>query len=225
MDSIKELIDAFAQRVRSPVIGYIILMALLVNWKAFFFVVFSGDTALNKFAYFDANTDWLTLLVQPIGLGIVAAIATPWINLMGQWLVKNPVMKFKKNNIEANHELALLRAKNKNAENNIVDELIRAREQDQRVENIESANERENLRREIATIRDQQNRFFSVEGSGNGIAVSGDARSDYNEALGEEINRLFLMAENLKKYGRHDEADEFVQRAAQLAKRQMKESM
>jgi hypothetical protein len=56
MDSIKEIFEALNQRIKPPIWGYIFFAFVGVNWKALYYLSFSGKPALMKFNYFDANT-------------------------------------------------------------------------------------------------------------------------------------------------------------------------
>ncbi|MEO0382935.1 MAG: hypothetical protein AAF234_05210 [Pseudomonadota bacterium] len=218
MDSIKDLFEAFAQRIRSPVIGYILLMAVLFNWKAFFFLFFSGDPAIDKFAFFDDNTNGWSLLGLPLIAGILAALLTPWVNWAGQVAVQKPMMMQRTRNAQAAHEIALLRAKHKNAENSMVDELIQAAKQDETVLQIEDPEVRTKLEEQISDLRESQKRFFSSESGNNKLELSGNARDIPGSDIGKQMEVLVTLAKNLEERGDYNRANEVIEEVLKLSK-------
>lgn len=207
MDSIREIFDALSQRIRSPVIGYVILMVLLFNWKVFFFLFFSGESAEAKFTNFDDHTDRWSLFVFPTIVGIAAAILTPWINVVGQWAVTKPMLIHKKRNAEAAHELALLKAGHKNAENKLIEGLIEAAKQDEQVMQIEDDETRNRLQQQINELREERS---------SNLALSGDASSDRMAGLRMEIELIGKLAENARQLGKHDESNSLLREAIEL---------
>lgn len=100
MDGLKEILAAFEARVRSKVIGSILLAFVATNWKALFYVVFERVSSEEKFLFFDENTSFVSLLVIPVFLGAVLALVLPWINFFGmKWtfLADRKQRQFKNN--------------------------------------------------------------------------------------------------------------------------------
>lgn len=90
MELLKETFDAWLQRVKSPVIGYIILAGLILNWKPIWFLIFADRSVYEKFAYFDIKTSSDTLFLYPVLIGVVSAVVVPWIGFAGAFLVGRP---------------------------------------------------------------------------------------------------------------------------------------
>ena len=90
LDALKETMDAWLARVKSPVLGYIVLAFILVNWKPLWFLVFADYGAYHRIHYFELHTDWLSLYVGPVALGVAAAAISPWAVLFGAWLARLP---------------------------------------------------------------------------------------------------------------------------------------
>lgn len=210
MDSIREIFDALSQRIRSPVIGYVILMVLLFNWKVFFFLLFSGEPAETKFTYFDTHTDGWSLFGIPSIVGVAAAVLTPWINVAGQLAVHLPIMRLRTHNAETAHELSLLKAKHKNAENSLIEELIASAKQDEQVKQIEDDEVRERLQQEIDQLR---------EGQDNNISLSGDARDLPGPDIAKQMEVLVNLAENLRERADFEKADEVTEQVLRLSRR------
>lgn len=203
MDSIREIFDALSQRIRSPVIGYVILMVCLLNWKVFFFLFFSGEPAAEKFAYFDTHTDGWSLFGIPAIVGVAAAVLTPWINVIGQWAVHLPVMRLRTHNAETAHELALLKAKHKNAENSLIGELIASAKQDEQVKQIEDDEVRERLQQEIDQLREDQD---------NNVSLSGDVNFNEETTGTEKIKEEIDWLQKQKDIARNEANDAMYQK-------------
>ncbi len=113
MDALKETLDAWLARVKSPVLGYIVLAFVLVNWKPLWFLAFADQSVIDKFEFFDARTDSWSLYVWPVSIGLVAATAAPWVELLGAWIAQLPTLLRKK--IQDNHDTEVLIAALDNA--------------------------------------------------------------------------------------------------------------
>lgn len=93
MDGLKEILAAFEARVKSKVMGSVILAFIATNWKAIFYVIFEKTNSVTKFQYFDANTTIWTLLFIPLGVGVFLAATLPWVNFLGMKLTSFPDRK------------------------------------------------------------------------------------------------------------------------------------
>lgn len=90
MEPLKEAVDAWLQRVRAPILGYSLLAALAINWKPLWALLFADIDVFSKFLYFDLRTDYCTLIVLPLVIGVLTALLTPWIAFAGAYLVRLP---------------------------------------------------------------------------------------------------------------------------------------
>lgn len=104
MEFLKDITEAWAQRVRSPILGSIAVSALIINWKAVWFLLFSKVDTLEKFAYFESKTNTLTLIWLPLFFGVTLAVSLPWIQLVGAILARRPVERLKKHQSDVLHE-------------------------------------------------------------------------------------------------------------------------
>ena len=89
MDGLKELVDAFSSRVRSPVFGSIVIAFLLWNWQAVFLLVFGGGDAPERLATFTGSLG-LAEYGIPVALGLIYLIVGPWLNLGAAFVVAKP---------------------------------------------------------------------------------------------------------------------------------------
>lgn len=90
MDALKDLVEAFSQRIRSPIVGSIAIVFVLANWKPIWYLLFAERPVRQKFRYFDASTDTISLYCIPIGVGVVYAFGLPWVKWAGAWIAQKP---------------------------------------------------------------------------------------------------------------------------------------
>jgi len=86
----KQIVDAWGDRLRSPVLGSILIFFVATNWQSLFYLFFADKPVRARLIYFDANTDGWSLYAIPVIGGIILAIAVPWISLAGAFLAKFP---------------------------------------------------------------------------------------------------------------------------------------
>lgn len=89
-DLFKDLVKAWEERVRSPFLGSIGIAFVACNWKPIFFLLFSGEPVLERFAFFDSNTSSVTLFWNPLWIGFLLTLAIPWLKFMGALIAKAP---------------------------------------------------------------------------------------------------------------------------------------
>ncbi len=159
----KEIIEAISTRIRSPILGYFSLSFLAVNWKAMYILLFSNDTALNRILYFDNNTSLHTLLTAPLLIAAGFALIYPWINLAFLYLTRLPTDL--KNNLQAlvEHSLILRELKLEELRNKYIEKkeinLIERAKRDQEIEEIDSKNLNEEIKRLRAEINEKEPGF------------------------------------------------------------------
>lgn len=157
MDGIKEIFEAFSQRIKSPIFGYVIIAFLAANWKPVFFLLFSGEPTPVKFTYLDENTSWATLFWLPLIIGVLAALAAPWISLAGAIWAESPTNKKRIRAVKAANEVSKLRNELRDEQNKEVGSLIESARQDAEVQKIEDEKSRMQLQEQIDEIRQQAN--------------------------------------------------------------------
>ncbi|HQF30515.1 MAG TPA: hypothetical protein PLJ34_03630 [Hyphomicrobiales bacterium] len=213
MDSIKELFDAFSQRIRSPFFGYIAIAFVASNWKPLAFLIFGDVPIAERIAHFDTETTYRTLAVYPIVAGIIAAVASPWFSYFGAWLAKKPVTLRKTLEVRAASEVARLRSELRESANKEVDELIQsALKQDAQLRKIENEQLRDELQKQISASRDvnsRNNSFFSDD-SGARSHNSNPGKSS------KKIQLLQSLAENARQMGKYEEASALLREALAL---------
>lgn len=110
IDFIKDGAEAWLQRIRSPLLGSVLLVFVAWNWKAIYFVLFSDTPIFIRFWYFDHQTSISSLLFVPIGLGMCIGVATPFINVFGSYFAKWPIERLRLIQAESAHSIMLRKA-------------------------------------------------------------------------------------------------------------------
>ena len=96
MDVLKEAFDALNQRIRSPMVGSVLVAFCLANWMPLWVLFFADMPTLEKLTYFEAQTSTVSLYVAPVVLGLGFAIAAPWIKLVGAWVAQGPMGRLRR---------------------------------------------------------------------------------------------------------------------------------
>jgi hypothetical protein len=86
----KQIFDAWGDRLRSPVLGSVLIFFVATNWQSLFYLFFADKPVRARLLYFDANTDGWSLYGIPVIGGVVLAITIPWITVVGAELAKFP---------------------------------------------------------------------------------------------------------------------------------------
>ena len=101
MDALGKIFDEFRSRVRSPIWGTIGLYVILLNWKAFYFLLFADVSVPEKFSFWDENVTHEWLICYPLILGVISIVAVPWIRV--GFTQVNKFADLKLHNIQSTH--------------------------------------------------------------------------------------------------------------------------
>jgi len=92
MTTFNEIIEAFGNRIKSPVFGSFLFSFIAFNWEPLFYLLFAkGVTAETKFTYVYGHTDWLSLFLWPVIIGIIIALALPFVNYFTARVIQWPI--------------------------------------------------------------------------------------------------------------------------------------
>lgn len=162
---IKEIIESMGTRIRSPLFGYYFFLFLTINWKPIFYVLMSDTKVTERISYFENATSIYSLLIVPIILAAIGAVAYPWINYYFLNLCKKPTEL--RNNIQAQSEHALIQKKQEleKIRNELLSvketELIDRAKRDQELDEITDNNLKIKLKSEIEKLRKERDSFNS----------------------------------------------------------------
>lgn len=191
MDALKDIFTAYSQRIRSPIIGSVILAFIAVNWQSVFYVIFADKGVLSRFEYWDMYTDFWTVLMWPVLIGVTFAVLSPFISLVGAWLAKWPTEQVR---LIAVRSADRVEKEKQRLAGELVDKTIDTTvEQQERLQTIEDDSVREALQKQIDEIN-----------SKSYLQLSGDAaekNSNEREAidLRSQILELRLKLEERQK--------------------------
>ena len=93
MDVLEKIFDELRSRIRSPIWGTIGLYVILLNWKAFYFLLFADASVPEKFSFWDENVTHEWLIYYPLALGVVSVVTVPWIRLGLTWVNRSADLK------------------------------------------------------------------------------------------------------------------------------------
>lgn len=93
MDALGKIFDEFRSRIRSPIWGTIGLYVILLNWKAFYFLLFADVSVPEKFSFWDENVTHEWLIYYPLILGVAWVVTVPWIRLGFTWVNRSADLK------------------------------------------------------------------------------------------------------------------------------------
>ncbi|MDP2519276.1 hypothetical protein Q8W33_11940 [Shimia thalassica] len=158
MEYLKEIYEAWGARVKSNLLGSVVLSFLAINWKVFFYLVFADRPVLQKFRYFDANTDNWSLFVSPILVGGAIALGLPFLNNLTHRVVSAPISRIRSRDEAYSHERLSQRNEWEVERNRAIEifekRLVAAAQIDQEIENtIEDEDVKEKLRKQIEEQR------------------------------------------------------------------------
>lgn len=104
MGFLRELTDAWSQRIKSPIIGSVAFSFILINWKPLWYLFLADRPVRQKFLFFDANTDNYSLFIYPILLGTAISILIPWISFGGAYLAQKPFNLLRQLQHDSSHQ-------------------------------------------------------------------------------------------------------------------------
>lgn len=111
MEPFKEAFEAWLHRVRAPILGYTLLAGLVINWKPLWALLFADIDVFSKFLYFDLRTDYWTLILLPLFVGVLSAIVSPWFAFAGAYMVRLPARLQVELQEEARHQAVIRKIK------------------------------------------------------------------------------------------------------------------
>lgn len=163
METIKEIYDAYSQRIRSPFFGYIIIAFIIINWKAIFFLLFSDEPILTRFSYIDQTTGFWRSVFFPIISGVSAALAKPYLSLWGAMWADWPVNKQKLNEAKASSDVAEYKEILLEQKKRKIEEIISTAQQDEEIEKIQDDEVREQVKDQVENVRKSGDIIFIDE--------------------------------------------------------------
>lgn len=153
----KEVVDAVNNRIKTPYFGYTILAFIALNWRGFFLLVLSKGKPEEKLALFDAQTDIFTLLLYPLAIGAIVAASAHWLKFIFAMIERRPKELIENLQLEAEHRKTIKQSQLEQSRSNLFavkeKELIDRAKRDEVVADIENAETKEKLMKQLEAIR------------------------------------------------------------------------
>ncbi len=193
----KEIIEAFSARIKSPVFGYFVFSWMAINWRALFYLVFSNTAIDDRLGHFDKLTNNYSLVILPLIFASIIAVLYPWINYIFLYFCKKPSDLRNNLQAESEHNLLIKRQNLEEARSGFLaikeKDLIDRAKRDEDVLSISDIKTKEKLQKEIESSRkdiDNEDKNRSSQSS-NWKATSG---------LGHSLRQLSDLYTRQKKF-------------------------
>lgn len=106
---VKELYESLTDRLHTPIISSILISSLLLNWRAFFYLLVANKSVPERIEKFDALTSTSTLIITPIIIGSILAATMPWLKVIGAFLSQKPLEIIKQKQLDSEEKAILHR--------------------------------------------------------------------------------------------------------------------
>lgn len=189
----KEILEAFGTRIRSPFFGYFALSLFSLNWKAIFILTMSDEKINIRIAEFEKLTSVGSLVWYPIALAILIAIVYPWIQYVFLFLASKPTNL--KNILQSKSEHILLIEKKKFEQERLKllsiqeEAVIDQAKRDKIVEEIEDEDIKDTVKKKLESLREEsfmdENEKLRKEKENN-IKNLMEMATKYREALNND---------------------------------------
>jgi len=112
LSNLKELAETAVDRLKNPALSSIVISFFALNWKALFYVCFAnGKSPEQRFQFFDDHTSFLSLLVFPVLVGLLAAIAISLFKVIVALISEHPENWLNQSRRRNQHRLKLAEQK------------------------------------------------------------------------------------------------------------------
>lgn len=186
----KEILEAFGTRIRSPFFGYFALSFFSLNWKAIFILTMSDKTINLRITEFEKLTSAGSLVWYPIALAILISIVYPWIQYFFLFLASKPTNL--KNILQSKSEHILLIEKKKFEQERLQllslqeEAVIDQAKRDKIVEEIEDEDIKDTVKKKLESLREEsfmdENEKSRIEKE-NSIKSLMEMATKYRDAL------------------------------------------
>jgi len=177
----REVIEAFSSRIRSPLYGYFLISVIALNWKALFYLFFANEKVTHRIVYFEEHTSFATLLGYPLLFAALFTILYPWLNYAFLYLCRKPTEL--RNTVQAQSDHNLIIRKQEMEE--VRSRLLKVREND-----LIDRVKRNELLNEIKDTEARDKLSEDIEKLRQGSDGSTTSAKDKEEALGVLEYRL-----------------------------------
>lgn len=153
----KEFIEAAEQRIKSPLVGSMALSFAVYHWRPLLHLFFSDETIEVRIEAFAANFGNLSAVLGPVIIGILIALASPWIKFFSALIAEAPSRRLKLlQDLSAHRVLTIkneLEVERQRARQVLEDNIVEKAITDQKISEIEDDSIRKEAEKEIESVR------------------------------------------------------------------------
>lgn len=128
-----------------------------MNWSEIFYLLVDKGKVTERIEYFQNGTDYLTLFLFPFLISVSYLIVYPWLQYLVMYLSTKPTTLRNSLQAESEHNLLLKKQELEDARAEILrkaeEELIDRAKRDEKLQDIDSDDVREKLKKEIDELR------------------------------------------------------------------------
>lgn len=213
----KEIFEALASRIKSPVFGYFLLAWVVINWKPLFYLFFDDNPASQRVAIFEKLTSTYSMALLPLIFAVAAAVIYPWINCCFLMICRMPTDVANSIQAVSEHKLIIKKQQLEKARSFAVatreEELIERAKRDEVIASISDEDAKERLQNEISELRTELDAKNSL--------ISKSSLSKNKTDMAESYK---MMAQLLQQQGKIDEAANYLKMAMEIEQRQVMQS-
>jgi hypothetical protein len=208
---LKEVVEAVNNRIKSPYFGYSILAFLTWNWKALFLFATSKADPPLRIAAFEEQTNYFSLFVGPLLVGVLVAAATYWIKLGFELVARKPLGRLDSLALEALHAKTIKQTELEQARSKLFaakeEELIDRATRDAKVEQISDESTKENLSIQLEKLRRERDLLSKRESD---IEINSESEVDNLEKLAQSHSNLSELNRQMNHYEEAKEHEKMV---------------
>jgi hypothetical protein len=151
----KDFTEFFDERIRSPFYTYIAFSFVATNWQPLFYLLFADTSVASRFVYFNLHTNYVSLFIIPIFIGVLGGLASPYFSHWGAWWAEKPTKEKKLRQVKVALDIRQARSDMENIINQQVDSAIKSAMQDQEIAQIDDTDLRNRISEEVQKLRSE----------------------------------------------------------------------
>ncbi|MBJ2137507.1 hypothetical protein JEU11_13685 [Paraglaciecola chathamensis] len=211
----KEVIAAVNDRIKTPYFGYSILAFLALNWRGFFLLMLSKESAEDRIKLFDSQTSILTLLIYPLCIGAVISLTFHWLRYFFARAERKPRELFWHLELEAEHNKNIKQTELEKSRTELFSarekELVDRAQTDEKVRGIEDEETKAKLAEQIKELRSERD-SLTKESKTENVKLSKEALTLLKAASEDSSGKIslaktqegdFVVAHN-QRYGGYE---------------------
>lgn len=169
-----EFLSGLTNRLKSPVFGYYLIAALLINWDSIFYMIVDDGSAESRIAYVRENSTVWRTIIYPLSIAVGYVLLNPWFQFFITKYSVKPVTLKSHVQIQSEHDLLIKKQELENTRNELEialknrletkeEELIARAKRDEELKNISDEDARETVKQELEKLRAEAEKSLEYE--------------------------------------------------------------